>query len=99
MEKYIFDFQYVFYLNFLFTDLLKKSAPSRIVNVSSLLLMIGQLDFNNMNREKDMHYWMVYSNSKLYNLIGSKEFARRLEGSGKKLQISTLKIKQVHGYF
>ena len=81
----------------LFADLLKKSAPSRIVHVCSLLHRFGHLDFDNMNCEKgicniisssnsllshSVDTLVVYSNSKLYNLIGSSEFARRLKGTG-----------------
>lgn len=43
---------------------------------------LGRLDFENMNCEKGANGFMAYNNSKLYNIIGSNEFARRLEGSG-----------------
>ncbi|XP_033208619.1 retinol dehydrogenase 12-like isoform X2 [Belonocnema kinseyi] len=64
--------------------LLKKSAPSRIIHVSSLMhIIMGELDFDNMKGEKPItSAAKLYSNSKLYNIIGSNEFARRLEGSG-----------------
>ena len=45
---------------------------------------MGELDIDNMNGEKSIKSGLkLYSNSKLYNIIGSNEFARRLEGSGK----------------
>ena len=68
---------------FAFTELLKKSAPSRIIHVSSMVHKIGRLDFDNMNCEHGTSGFMIYANSKLYNVIGSNEFAKRLEGSGK----------------
>lgn len=61
---------------------MKKSAPSRIVHVSSIAHVLGKLDFNNMNSEKGHNMISAYCDSKLYNVIGSNEFARRLEGTG-----------------
>lgn len=71
-----------------FTELLKKSEPSRIVHVSSFMHLFGRLDLENMNCEKGSNGFMVYNTSKLYNVIGSNEFSRRLEGSGKALSNS-----------
>ncbi|XP_033207588.1 retinol dehydrogenase 14-like isoform X2 [Belonocnema kinseyi] len=71
-----------FLLTNLLIDLLRKSAPSRIIHVSSKMHKMGSLDFDNMNCEKGMNILTVYVNSKLYNVIGSNEIARRLEGTG-----------------
>ena len=72
------------YAQFLFvSDKLKQSAPSRIVNVSS----IGHkwapgIDFDNMKSEKKYNVAFIYYNSKLCNLLFTRELARRLEGTG-----------------
>lgn len=71
-----------FLLTNLLIDLLKKSAPSRIIHVSSMMHRMGRLDFDNMNFEKGVNGFMIYNVSKLYNIIGSNEFAKRLEGTG-----------------
>lgn len=71
----------------MFPDLLRKSAPSRIVHVSSMIHKIGRLDFDNMKCERSKNSLMIYANCKLYNVIGSNEFARRLAGSGNSIQI------------
>ncbi|XP_051164543.1 retinol dehydrogenase 12-like isoform X2 [Leptopilina boulardi] len=71
-----------FLLTNLLIDLLKKSTPSRIIHVSSLLHLLGRLDFQNMNSEKGHNWLTLYSDSKLYNVLGSNQFAERLEGTG-----------------
>lgn len=71
-----------FLLTNLLIDLLKKSAPSRIIHVASILHLLGRLDFNNMNSEKGNNMLLLYSDSKLYNVLGSNEFAKRLKGTG-----------------
>ena len=60
------------------------------MHVSSIMHKIGRLDFENMNCEKGMNGFMLYNNSKLFNVIGSNEFARRLEGTGKMIDRFTL---------
>lgn len=68
------------FCNIVFLDLLIKSAPSRIVNVSSVLHSHARLNLNNIrlneDNQKDV---IVYCNSKLCNLLMSNELARRLE--------------------
>lgn len=63
-------------------DLLKKSTPSRIVNVSSLAHERGQIDFDDINQEKEYKPWKSYSQSKLANVLFTKELANKLQGSG-----------------
>ncbi|XP_069019314.1 retinol dehydrogenase 13-like [Embiotoca jacksoni] len=62
-------------------DLLKKSAPSRIVNVSSLAHERGYIYFNDINQDKDYHPWKSYSQSKLANVLFTKELANRMQGT------------------
>lgn len=63
-------------------DLLKKSSPSRVVNVSSLAHERGQIYFDDIHQEKDYCPWKSYSQSKLANVLFTKELANRLQGSG-----------------
>ncbi|KAF6731841.1 Retinol dehydrogenase 11 [Oryzias melastigma] len=72
-----------FLLTNLLLDLLKRSAPSRIVTVSSLNHKRGKVDFSNFHGE-NLDYYMdqVYNNTKLHNIICTNELARRLQGTG-----------------
>ncbi|KAM7396698.1 hypothetical protein PAMP_019721 [Pampus punctatissimus] len=63
-------------------DLLKKSSPSRIVNVSSLAHENGQIYFDDINQDKDYHPWKSYSQSKLANVLFTRELAKKLQGTG-----------------
>ncbi|KAM4540225.1 retinol dehydrogenase 14a [Fundulus diaphanus] len=71
-----------FLLTHLLLDLLKRSAPSRIVVVSSKLYKHGEINFEDLNSEKFYDKAFAYSRSKLANLLFTCELARRLEGSG-----------------
>lgn len=62
--------------------LMKSSAPSRIVNVSSVMHKYGEMDFENLNMEKYWSDYLVYANSKLFLNLMSLELSRRLEGTG-----------------
>ena len=62
--------------------LLKASAPSRIVNVSSAAHFGGRLDLNDLQSKRKYSGWLVYSRSKLANIYFTYELARRLDGSG-----------------
>ncbi|XP_059191968.1 retinol dehydrogenase 11-like isoform X1 [Centropristis striata] len=101
-------------------DLLKKSAPSRIVNVSSLahekgavfqnlsfflnltsrdvILSVlfnikyhdfeycfhstGEIYFDDIHLDKDYNHWKSYAQSKLANVLFTRELANRLQGTG-----------------
>ncbi len=71
-----------FLLTHLLLDMLKASAPSRIVNVSSSAHRIGGLDFDNLQSEKGYNAFAAYGRSKLENVMFTYELARRLEGTG-----------------
>ncbi|XP_052740718.1 retinol dehydrogenase 14-like [Bicyclus anynana] len=70
-----------FLLTNLLLPLLKSSAPSRIVNVSSFIHKYGEVDFENLNMEKYWSDYLVYANSKLYINLMTLELGQRLEGS------------------
>ncbi|KAM4693221.1 retinol dehydrogenase 14-like [Discoglossus pictus] len=71
-----------FLLTHLLIGLLKSSAPSRIVVVSSKLYKYGEINFDDLNSEKSYSRSSGYSRSKLANILFTRELARRLEGTG-----------------
>lgn len=71
-----------FLLTHLLTDCLKASVASRVVNVSSSLHNIGKINRNDLQSEQSYFYWKVYGNTKLANVLFSREFAKRLKGTG-----------------
>jgi NAD(P)-dependent dehydrogenase (short-subunit alcohol dehydrogenase family) len=71
-----------FLLTILLLDILKASAPSRIVNVSSGAHLDGSIDFENLQGEHHYRGMQAYGQSKLANVLFTYELARRLEGTG-----------------
>jgi NAD(P)-dependent dehydrogenase (short-subunit alcohol dehydrogenase family) len=70
-------------LTFLLLDLLKSSAPSRIVNVSSEAQRNSRLDLNDLQFEKRKYNPLAaYGQSKLLMNAFTFELARRLQGTG-----------------
>ena len=68
-----------FLLTNLLLDLLKASAPSRIVNVASAAQ--SPLDFDDVQREKHFGWMDVYSQSKFATILFTYELAKRLQGT------------------
>ncbi|XP_017320234.1 retinol dehydrogenase 14a [Ictalurus punctatus] len=71
-----------FLLTHLLLDLLKRSAPSRVVVVSSKLYKRGEINFDDLNSERGYDGAAAYSRSKLANLLFTLELSRRLEDAG-----------------
>lgn len=72
-----------FVLTNLLIDLVRASAPSRIVHVSSAANRSGDMDFSNLQYERGGYSLLkAYSRSKLANVLFSNELARRLSGTG-----------------
>lgn len=69
-----------FLLTDLLLDLLKASAPSRIVNVASAAQ--SPIDFDDVQREKRFSWMDVYSQSKFATILFTYELAKRLQGTG-----------------
>lgn len=65
-------------------SLLKKTKDSRVVNVSSSAHLLGKLDRNNLQLKADGSYgpWPAYGNSKLANILFTRELNRRLVETG-----------------
>ncbi|XP_055690735.1 retinol dehydrogenase 11-like [Lutzomyia longipalpis] len=71
-----------FLLTNLLLDILKNSAPSRIVVVSSDLYALGRIKKYDLNSEKSYNKYAAYCQSKLANMLFTRVLARRLKGSG-----------------
>ena len=71
-----------FLLTILLLDILKASAPARIVNVSSDAHEGASIDFDNLQGESHYRGRRAYGQSKLANVLFTYELARRLEGTG-----------------
>ena len=71
-----------FLLTHLLLDLLKRSAPSRIVNVSSSAHGGGTIAFDDLQGERGYRGFRAYGQSKLAQILFTQELARRLEGTG-----------------
>jgi len=71
-----------FLLTNLLLDILIKSAPSRIINVSSAAHKYAKLNLDDINLDKKYRAFRAYGNSKLANTLFTYELARRLEGTG-----------------
>lgn len=83
-----------FLLTFLLLERLKQSAPSRIVNVSSLAHHGGRIRFHDLNGEKSYNRGLAYCHSKLANVLFTRELARRLQGT--KVTANSLHPGSVH---
>jgi NAD(P)-dependent dehydrogenase (short-subunit alcohol dehydrogenase family) len=72
-----------FALTVLLRDLLRASAPARVVNVSSMAhRMAGPIDFDDVEGRKFYRPFRAYARSKLANILFTRELARRLDGTG-----------------
>ena len=71
-----------FLLTHLLLDLLKASASSRIVNVSSAAHRRAEMDLGDVSEPRQYRAFRAYGRSKLANLMFTYEMARRLEGTG-----------------
>ena len=71
-----------FLLTHLLLDLLKASAPARIVNVSSAAHGGARGIAEDVENPRSFSGWSAYSQSKLANVLFTYELARRLQGTG-----------------
>ena len=68
----------LFLLSELLTPALQKGAPARIINLSSDAHRAGGINFDDLESERGYSSFRVYSNSKLMNLLFTRELSRRL---------------------
>lgn len=71
-----------FLLTNLLLDLIKKSAPSRIVILSSSGHLKGEMRWDDLMRDKEYKPWDVYFQSKLANVLHMQSLCTRLQGTG-----------------
>ncbi|KAM9826947.1 LOW QUALITY PROTEIN: uncharacterized protein ACB057_014425 [Neosynchiropus ocellatus] len=71
-----------FFLTFLLLDLLKHSAPSRVINLSSTAHAMGKIQFDDLRGDKNYHPVRAYAQSKLANVLFTRELAKRTEALG-----------------
>ncbi|XP_029313870.1 retinol dehydrogenase 11 [Cottoperca gobio] len=71
-----------FFLTFLLLDLLKHSAPSRIINLSSMAHNMGKIQFDDLSGAKNYNPVKAYAQSKLANVLFTSELAKRTEALG-----------------
>jgi retinol dehydrogenase 12 len=83
-------YDYVFAVNhlapFLLTNLLlgklTASGTARVVTVTSNAHTAAHLDLDDLQLEQGWQSWRAYANSKLANILFTRELARRLAGTG-----------------
>ena len=71
-----------FLLTNLLLETLEKSAPARIVNVSSGAEAMGDIHFDDLMLRQNYSGWKAYGQSKLANLLFTFELAKRLANKG-----------------
>ncbi|XP_012692940.1 retinol dehydrogenase 12 [Clupea harengus] len=72
-----------FLLTAMLIGVLRRSNPSRVVNVASIAHKGGKIDFDDLFFDKRPYSSLVsYRQSKLANVLFSRELARRMRGTG-----------------
>ncbi|CDH50198.1 retinol dehydrogenase 12 [Lichtheimia corymbifera JMRC:FSU:9682] len=74
-----------YYLTMLLLPLLEKSAPSRIINVSShahYMTWAAGINYDTLHDEKYYNRWLHYGKSKAANILFTRELAKRLKDKG-----------------
>jgi NAD(P)-dependent dehydrogenase (short-subunit alcohol dehydrogenase family) len=73
-----------FLLTHLLSDLLVRSAPSRVVNVTSVIHRMARIDLDDLQARRAYRLFGLrqYGATKLMDIHVTREFARRLEGTG-----------------
>ena len=61
--------------------LLEAAPEARVVNVSSMAHERGAIDFDDLQGERRYGMWKAYAQSKLANVLFTRELSRRLRGS------------------
>ncbi|XP_033207812.1 retinol dehydrogenase 11-like [Belonocnema kinseyi] len=82
-----------FLLTLLLLPKIKNSAPGcRIINVSSTAHILGQMHWEDLNSEKSYNSVKAYGQSKLANVLFTKELSRRL----KEANIEGINVYSLH---
>ena len=69
--------------HFALTNLLLPKVTDRVVTVSSMMHLIGKISLKDLNwKSRPYSAWLAYGQSKLANLLFTKELQRRLDAAG-----------------
>jgi NAD(P)-dependent dehydrogenase (short-subunit alcohol dehydrogenase family) len=72
--------------HFALTNLLLPRVAGRVVTVSSIMHMLGRIDFGDLNWERRRYRaWRAYNQSKLANLLFTAELQRQLTAAGSRV--------------
>lgn len=71
-----------FCLTSLLLDKVKAAAPSRVINVASTAHQRGKINYTDLNSDKEYDPATAYNQSKLANVLFTKELAEKLKGTG-----------------
>jgi NAD(P)-dependent dehydrogenase (short-subunit alcohol dehydrogenase family) len=71
-----------FLLTGLLTQRLREGGSARVVTVASDAHRVGRIDFDDLQAQHDYSGIRAYAQSKLANILFTRELARRLAGSG-----------------
>ncbi len=73
--------------HFALTNLLLPKITERVVTVASMMHLIGRINLKDLNwKSRPYLAWPAYGQSKLANLLFTKELQRRLEGAGSRVK-------------
>ncbi len=81
-ETFVVNYLSHFLLTNLLLSILKASAPSRVVNVTSSFHLRGHMDFADLQTEKHYTAYKAYCQSKLAQVLFTYELAEKLKGTG-----------------
>ena len=77
---------------------MKKSAPSRIVVVSSVMHWFGRINVETMTGKETYNHMSDYSNSKLANVLFTRELSKGLRDTGESY-LSIIQGRLIMSYF
>jgi len=73
--------------HFALTNLLLPKVGERVVTVSSMMHLLGKISLKDLNwKSRPYSAWLAYGQSKLANLLFTKELQRRLDAAGSPLK-------------
>jgi NAD(P)-dependent dehydrogenase (short-subunit alcohol dehydrogenase family) len=73
--------------HFALTNLLLPKVTDRVVTVSSMMHLLGWINLNDLNwKSRPYLAWPAYGQSKLANLLFTKELQRRLDATGSRVR-------------
>jgi NAD(P)-dependent dehydrogenase (short-subunit alcohol dehydrogenase family) len=73
--------------HFALTNLLLPKVTDRVVTVSSMMHLLGWINLNDLNwKSRPYLAWPAYGQSKLANLLFTKELQRRLDAAGSRVR-------------